>query len=248
MTATAVGPRLLIVNGCEHTAVGAPWPTMLAEQLDVPLINLAVQHASNHRILRTTLTTIPRHVDEAQDKAVGPILFVAMFAELHRTEVPAEAAPRQRRRSAPGDRWTTLGPPQLTARDPRAAAWYRHVYTDVDGITDVLLATTLLGTWLTRRGVQPLFALSTPFDADAARPSTIEIYRSRIDPTWIVGHDLGTWPATALTSAATASCDVDRTFVERVLDHLQHMDERRAVATPLPDACEQGRRAAEDRV
>lgn len=221
--------RLLVVNGCEHTAErarhdGAGWPDHLAEHLHVPLLNLAMPQASNHRIVRTTVSGLAL---ELERRRVQPreLAFVAMFTHPDRTEVGTDApAGLFGRRAATGAvGWHPIGRWGVAAGDERARAWYHHVQDPTSDLVNLFLGASLLGRWLERFGCHFAFALAAgwgaPPDADAA----IANYVRRIEPTWLVGGDLTNWPTTRLlgdtniVTNAAASSDVHRAWTKRFL-------------------------------
>lgn len=161
-------PRLMVVNGDSNTfgsEMATPgrtaWPAVVAEHLDVALVNLAADGGSNRRVLRTTVELLPAICDR---RGVLPheVLFVAMWTFPNRREQwGAEPQPFVVEGEAPG-KWRTIGPWHLPTGDPAALAWFRELDHADAAVHELLTMTVLLEHWLAAFGC--LFGLTVAFD------------------------------------------------------------------------------------
>jgi len=182
--------------------------------------------ASNHRILRTTVERL-REVISPFGVEPASVLFIAMFTHLQRFEAMGRGHDRASMHGSPfTDReWRTIGPWQIEKKEACATAFYRHVYDEQFGVSELLMSAVLLERWLEDFGCHFAFTLVRDVlgkDGVSDYPE----YTSQMRDHHYIGGVSG-WSATSFRSLVNHADDtgpgqhpLERSHREYAIDHL----------------------------
>ncbi|MEU3374631.1 DUF6071 family protein [Streptomyces sp. NPDC006660] len=154
--------RLLVANGCSYTR-GAElgraqdaWPTLVANALDVPWVNLGCDGGSNRRVVRTTVGQLDRLAAEHR-VSVEEVLVICMWTGLSRHECFTRRRDKGHgyRPNLPDElRWHRLSRWRIQIEDQLSEAYYRHLWSAQGAMTNFALDWLMLDGYLRSRGVQ----------------------------------------------------------------------------------------------
>jgi len=164
--------KLLVTNGCsltrglelEHPEEQA-WPALVADHLDVRVINFARDGGSNRRLVRTTIERLDAVAVEQKVDSTE-VLFLGLWTSLDRSEYfdPGLSIHRGRDSSQKaGTSWRPIGPWLMSFRNPAVKAFYRYLWSSDGQQASFLLDWVMFDVFLTTRGYNALYAFGYPY-------------------------------------------------------------------------------------
>ncbi|WP_442892651.1 DUF6071 family protein [Agromyces sp. CCNWLW208] len=165
-------PRYLVTNGCSCTRgeeltdpESQAWPYLLAKLVDAKPVNLAMDGASNRRIVRSSIQLLPRLLTQL-DCDPADLLVLTCWTELSRHEYYSqEEEPESRGHPDVSDRdegWHRIGIWRYRARHRPSRAFYRHLWTEQGQAVNFCTDWIALDAYLQRLGVSRRYLFAFP--------------------------------------------------------------------------------------
>ncbi|MEU4711139.1 DUF6071 family protein [Nocardia salmonicida] len=182
--------RLLVTNGCSctrgeelHDPSETSWPALLARRLDLDLVNLARDGSSNRRIVRSTVMSLPRLLEQARVLPADIIVLIC-WTQLSRHEYYSDVErPEASRAIQDGEvdrNWQRIGPWRKNRRHRPSVAFYKYMWNEHGQAVNFVVDWNLLDAYLGSIGVRARYTHA--FAPSPALPTALAQVPTNVDP------------------------------------------------------------------